>query len=315
MDIEIFGIKMSSFIKAFKKNYSLGNENYDYMSFLESTDCASYCAMKQSYENPNSVLNLLINTELNNIDVIGGKKKMRGGSPQTYIFILLLFLLAVSNVFAGPAYDELVRQFGTDPSKWPKSPGPRPIEPQNRWNGFIFTLGPSPQAMANFNAELAKWNDNTDRYEFFLGLQKNYIGEYEQQQQLKQAQINVDQTMANAEYTRSKAAETSSLALYEAFNRLSEYAEQNAKFREENALLKGLLMGGGSILGLLFLYVGYMSNARRYPEIDYQQPAYHSSQEYPPVGAYPLEYLEKQRLLKGGKTKNYRKKRTTKRRH
>ena len=96
---------------------------------------------------------------------------------------------------------------------------------------------------------------------------------------------------------------------------MSEYAEQNAKFREENALLKGLLMGGGSILGLLFLYVGYMSNARRYPEIDYQQPAYHSSQEYPPVGAYPLEYLEKQRLLKGGKTKNYRKKRTTKRRH
>jgi hypothetical protein len=79
MDLAVFGIKLSSFIKAFRKSYDVGNGTYDYMSFLKDTDCASYCAMQQSYENPNNVLNFLITPSLNTIDVVGGKKrKMKG---------------------------------------------------------------------------------------------------------------------------------------------------------------------------------------------------------------------------------------------
>jgi hypothetical protein len=154
MDLEVFGIKLSSFIKAFRKTYDVGNRTYDYMSFLKDTDCASYCAMQQSYENPNAVLNFLITPSLNTIDVVGGKKrKMKGGAQEQYIFILILFLLAVSNVFAGPKMIELESYKNV-----PKQPGPEPSKPLNRWNGLLITIGPSQKALNDFNKALNELN-------------------------------------------------------------------------------------------------------------------------------------------------------------
>ena len=60
MDIEVFGIELSQFIKAFKNAYDLGNGTYDYMSFLNDTDCATFCGLEQLYRSPNDLLNYFI---------------------------------------------------------------------------------------------------------------------------------------------------------------------------------------------------------------------------------------------------------------
>lgn len=342
MDIEVFGIKLSDFIKAFKKAYDFGNGTYDYMSFLNDTDCATFCGLEKLYKSPNDVLNYFINPALKSIDVAGGKKrKMKGGAQQQYIFILILFLLAVSNVFAGPKYDELVREFGTDISSWPKEPGTQPDKPQNRWNGFIFTLGPSSQAQAKYNAELSKWISDKNRWAKFLPIQKSYEIEYESEQKMKESQIAVEQTKTTAQLTSKQAelqktqtAETQAAAVYNAYEKLLEMSEKNAQLREQAGFWKGITIGGGTILGLLMFYISYMYNkVNRVRQISYQ-PGYQGNQGYRvdepedditeginnlQIGdrqRYPaLGYQENRLVRGGGKTKSYRKKRTTKRKH
>jgi len=335
MNIELFGINFSSFIKAFKSSYSLGDGTYDFMAFLEDTDCASHCAMIQTFKNPNYILNLFIKPSLDSIIISGGKNKMKGGANQQYIFILMLFLLGVSSVFAGPKYDELVRVFGLDKSKWPKEPGSKPNEPANRWNGFFLTIGPSENAIKKYNDDFAKWTSDTKRYEQFLPMQKEYEIEYGEQQEIIKTELAVKQIKATADLTaqeveleKTKIGETHALAAYDAYNKLLELSEKNAELRETLGLWKGLAIGGGGcLLGLFFTIVGFMYSRRN---------------RYAPIGYYPAndqgvlieEIREQQRdamdrmammgypdqtrriTNRGGKkTKNYRKKRTTKRRH
>ena len=313
------------------------------MSFLNDVDCASYCSMKQSYENPNEVLNIIINPILDSIEVTGGKKrKMKGGAQQQYILILILFLLAVSNVFAGPKYDDLVREFGADVSVWPKETGTQPSKPQNRWNGFIITLGPSSQAQDQYNADLSAWMSDKNRYDKFLTMQNLYQLEYGSEQELAKTKIAIEQTKATAELTGQQAkligqqtelqksitAETQALTISKAIQSIAEMAEKNAQLREQAGFWKGIAIGGGSLLGLLFLYINYMFNRRnRNMPIGYNRNynGYRVQEPDDPsltrltgnMGNLTLGYTENRMVprIRGGKTKNYRKKRTTKRRH
>jgi hypothetical protein len=349
MDLEIFDIKLSSFIKAFRKSYDVGNGTYDYMSFLKDTDCASYCAMQQSYKNPNAVLNFLITPSLNTIDVVGGKKrKMKGGAQEQYIFIIILFLLAVSNVFAGPKYDELVRQFGSDISAWPKQPGTEPSKPQDRWFLFVFNIGPSAQAQTEYNTALSQWNDDKSKWEKFEPMQKAYEIEYGEEQNIKKSETETKLTEAKTKLTEARTdleiteiAKAQSAAAYEFANKLLEETKKNAAISEAAAFWKGISIGGGAIIGLLFLYVTIFSNrrvpyGRSYDRRDYyvEEPGEGQGLINNAVGAITYlpraasnaasntarriaNYPENDYMIgnRGGKTKTYRKKRVTRRRH
>jgi hypothetical protein len=366
MDIEVFGIKLSQFIKAFKNAYDLENGTYDYMSFLNDTDCASFCGLEKLYKNPNDVLNYFINPALKSIDVVGGKKKiMKGGAQQQYIFILILFLLAVSNVFAGPKYDDIVREFGSDVSSWPKEPGTEPVKPENRFTLLSLTIvGPSSQAQAKYNAALSKWNSDKNIWEKFLPMKKAREIEYDSEQEIEKSKIAVDQTKATAqliseqtELQKTQIAETQAAAVYSAYGEIIVMAKDNADNLKDTAqvkqlvgFLQGVLVGSGAIIGLVFYFVtnwynkankayrfnfiNNMSNRFNRGRQNNYQPSYQFNQDYrdetndvteginnlqigdrqryPSLGYPSLGY---QVVRRGGKTKNFRKKRTTKRKH
>lgn len=338
MDIEVFGIKFSDFINAFKKSYDLGNGTYDYMSFLKDTDCASYCCMAQIYENPNDVLNYFITPSLTSIlvaqpaTIVGGKKrKMKGGTQQVYIFVLILFLLGVTSIFAGPKYDELVREFGSDISKWPKEPGQLPDSPSDRFLLFFINIGPSSQSVSKYNADIAKWMSDKNRWEKFVPMQKEYELEYESQQKLMAAEINVEQTKATTELKKTTTAEAQAAALYDTYDKLLELTKENAELREKYGFLKGMAVGGGVVIGLFFYFFNNMYNRLyRNIRIEYRQgnrgyrvdepddnDNYNGNVAQITRGINNMQLnnqLVNRNRLTGGKTKRYRKKGTTKKR-
>jgi hypothetical protein len=338
MDLEVFGIKLSSFIKAFRKTYDVGNGTYDYMSFLKDTDCASYCAMQQSYENPNAVLNFLITPSLNTIDVVGGKKrKMKGGAQEQYIFILILFLLAVSNVFAGPKHDELVRQFGSDPEKWPKQVT-EPSKPQDRfgYSFFLFyvNLGVSPQAQGEYETALNKWNE----WKKFEPMQKAYEIEYGEEENIKKSEAETKKTKAETEKTIAETektkAETEKIQAQEKLETtrfyntqlaakdvvIGEILEKYEKKSNEASFFKNMFYASASILGLIAFFVGKFLDGRRYsgPVIGMVSQASNAAGNV--AGLIAEHSANLPRITnsaannRGGKTKTHRKKRVTRRR-
>lgn len=296
MDIEVFGIRLSKFITAFKDSYGLGNGEYDYMSFLQVTDCASHCGMLQTYTEPNRVLNVLISPTLNSIEVIsGGSKRMTGGSPKLYIFILVLFVLAVSKVYSDTE-SEFLTAYGPDPRKWPIYPGDGP---KDRWFLFFFNLGPDPTAVTKYNQDLEKWNE-------FRLMQESREIEREHKKRNEQRKSEADLVTVHALHHLTSNSETSTRILHETYEALR-------KAEREREFYRGLLIGGGTVIGLLFsLVVQYRNEIRervfhidRYGRrIDYIQ----NQPDYQRLIA--IDQYGRQVILRGGKTKSHKKKGT-----
>jgi hypothetical protein len=343
MDLEVFGIKLSSFIKAFRKTYDVGNGTYDYMSFLKVTDCASYCAMQQNYENPNAVLNFLITPSLNTIDVVGGKKrKMKGGAQEQYIFILILFLLAVSNVFAGPRYNAIVREFGPIPENWPKEVT-EPSKPQDRFGYrfvlFYVNLGVSQEDIEKYNKDMDEFN----KWKKFEPMEQAYMLEDEKERENKSLKTKIavldseaaltkaktEQTQAEDDLTRTQsyytelAAKNSLLKqVLEQYKDEREETKEERKRADENAkeasFFKGAFYASASILGLIGFFVGTFLDGRRHSgpvsRIVRQASNALGQLPLPAITSHPNNNYMIEDAVRGGKTKTHRKKRVTRRR-
>lgn len=334
MDIEVLGIKFSNFISAFKEAYRLTDTTYDYMSYLKVVDCASYCSLMEQYNNPNDVLNLFITPQLDSIDIVGGGRKnknMKGGQGMVFVLVLLLFSRALANLYQGPAYEEILRKYGNDPAAWPKEPGSQPQYPKG-WDLFFFTLNPSQKSIDEYNQALKTWNNRNTDYQNYQRLYSEYSKEFQQLVNIDTTRAQTSQiraqsllSVAQTDLTTAQTAQDSQKANQMLMYEFIELAKQNSIQQKELGWLYGLLTGIGSTLGLVGIIIGYMytrMNPRNMTPI--QQGPYSSSvrveevpEQYPQITnpqlqlGYQSDSLTRRR---GGKTKNYKKKRTTRRR-
>ena len=341
MDIDVGGIKFSQFVKAFKEAYRLTDTTYDYMAYLKVVDCASYCSLMEQYNNPNDVLNLFITPELNSIDIVGrGKKRknMKGGQGSFFILVILLFSRTLASLYQGPAYNEIVRKYGSDPAAWPKEPGSQPQYPSDRWFLFFIRFNPSQQSIDEYKQALANWNSNNAKYQDYLIL---YSQSRQQTQQLldidtttaqsKLTQAQSELTSAQTDLTAAQTAQDSQKANQMLMYELIELAKQNANQQKQLGWLYGLLTGIGSTLGVIGVVIGYMymrmnrgrmmpiqqdpyANGARFEEIPDQ---YNRMNDPQLQLGYQTDSITRRRRgqWSGSKTKNYRKKRTVRRRY
>lgn len=267
MDIQIFGITFADFLRAFKKAYKLSDGTYDYMAFLKDADCASYCGLMSTYKNPNEILNMLITPSLNNIQIInGGKKKMKGGGGYQLLLIGLMYILTISNIFAGPIHEIFINKYGNDPKTWPKKPENQPIEPGNRWNGFIITLGPSASSMKAYKEASAQFEADTEKYKTFTIDYERAFSEVEKETDTKQTEAETKLTEAE---TKRLSAETlkdmsdfakAQVIINAELHRNLGAAEGRAEANLWKGIAGGILIGAGSILGLVFYFINRMFN-------------------------------------------------------
>jgi hypothetical protein len=260
MDIKVFNISFANFLTAFRKFYKLSDNSYDYMAFLNDFDRTSYCGMMDTYKNPNKVLNDILTPSLNNIQIIGRKTpQMKGGGKHQLLLIALMYILSVSNVFAGPYHNTFKTTYGDDMTKWPKEPK----EPKNRWNGFLFTLGPSTADQKAYNQSLAEYNT-------FIGAKKEAYKELENEQSIKLINAKTENTKAETENTEAKTENTKAETYQTQVLVANNLYEELLKIKGENMFLKGLIAGGfiisiigGSVIGLIFYYINNNNANRR----------------------------------------------------
>jgi len=267
MDIQVFGITFADFLRAFKKVYKLSDGTYDYMAFLKDADCASYCGMMATYKNPNEILNEIMTPSLNNIQIInGGKKKMKGGGGYQLMLVGLLYVLSISNIFAGPLHDSFIAKYGNDPKAWPKKPENAPTEPGNRWNGFFITIGPSAKSIEAYNKAKAQFDNDIQKYETFIIEHGRAIEEVEKETETKLTQAKTGLTEAETDQLKAKTIKdmsdfTKSQILTNAeLERSLGRAEGKAEEKARAEFWKGIAIGAGSVIGLLFYYVNRMFN-------------------------------------------------------
>lgn len=342
MDIDIGGITFVQFIKAFKKTYKLTDTTYDYMSYLKVVDCASYCSLIQQYNNPNDVLNFFITPELNSIKLIGGGKgqNMKGGQGLFLLSVVLLFSLTLGSIYQGPAYDEIVSKYGENPTNWPKQPGNAPQYPEDRWYLYILNFGPSQKSIDKYKQELSNWHSDTAQYEEYQKLLSSYKQEFKQlvdvenvKAQTQQIKAESGLTSAQTDLTYSENArdfqKTNEMLMYKTMELLEEKAKQQTTI----GMLYGILIGAGGVLGMLTIIIGYMYKNRIQGRIETDsygvEASYgmESSYNYQRNRQRPVPQIQDSTeqlglvrrgnaftSYRGGKTKNYRKKRTTRKR-
>jgi hypothetical protein len=213
MDIEVYGFTFSDFIVRFKKTYRIDSNNYDYMSFLERADYGSYVVLAMTYENPNDVLNFLLTSALNNIDVVSGENGQSGGvNFMTYVIILLMFCQAISVVFAGPEYDTAVMKFGIHRTKWEEISSSWPAEKSRPEEGMYKTKGYlygeydlTSSQKQQLEADLLRYNNALTARAGLVDYRNSQIEAEKQQRDIVQSQTATEYTNANAQLEQSKA--------------------------------------------------------------------------------------------------------------
>lgn len=212
MDIEIGGIKLSKFISSFKQMYRLTDTTYDYMSYLEIADCASYCALKKQYNNPNDVLNSIITPYLNSINIVGEKienietlendMKGGGGSVAGILLILSLYVCFLGSVYAGTATDSFYASYGRSTESWPRPTGDKPIEPKPTYAflGLFWKIEPDRQALYQYATLKSQWEQQNGKYIAFEKAYEAMMEDSKGDRIAEQAQLNIEQTKANTEF-------------------------------------------------------------------------------------------------------------------
>lgn len=240
MDIQIFGITFADFLRAFKKAYKLSDGSYDYMAFFKDADCASYCGLMSTYKNPNAILNMLITPTLNNIQIInGGKKKMKGGGGYQLLLVGLMYVLTVSNVFAGPIHEMHVTKYGNNPDAWPKEP----TYPENRFWGLF---NPSDKDIETYNKKLSEFRE-------FEQSGRKAIGELQTEVETKLTEAQTKLTEAQTEEIKAEDSFKKTKQIVDMSDLAISQMLINNELQKQNAELKGILKGiiGTAITGFV----------------------------------------------------------------
>lgn len=309
MDIEIGGIKLSKFISSFKQMYRLTDTTYDYMSYLEIADCASYCALNKQYDNPNDILNSLITPYLNSINVTSQKiediqndmKGGQGGSIGMFL-IIILFTLMLGNVYGGTATDSFYESYGKDATRWPKNPGDQPSKPPVRYIMFFWAVEPTTDEITDYARRYGKWEDQHDKY-------KTFIQEYNSMQ---------------VEQGHERRIEDISAQTYKTYADATKIEKQTEQYKTIAYSMIGMTLALGS-LGLIGVIVSYAMNKKYVKRSDAEEAVRiafglgfnqgartlgdGNIQGRPEIGYGGSTSLIRRRG--GRKTKNYKKKRTT----
>lgn len=236
MDIEVFGIKFSEFINAFKTAYRLNDNTYDYMAFLEIVDRASHCSMIETYNNPNQMLNDLISPTLNNIQVVfGGKKiKMKGGTNQrSYVLIIILFILGLSSVFAGVHNDNFKKLYGDDPTRWPRPPGIQPVKPEDKYLLYYINLGPEQEQQRKYQTALDLWTSKKEQHEAFQKLQDLAATEARDERETVLARLALDKLKEENTAVLTNAVISNNAIIVKTLDQLISKFEEYMKIQEE----------------------------------------------------------------------------------
>ena len=154
MEISVLGYSFASFIKDFKKAYIQPDRTYDYMSYIAVVDPASYFMLANNLGDvgiANNYLNAMLTQTINNISVVNGGKKMKGGVDNfiPMIFTIgLLFLTGIQSSLAAEtshkdqrALDNFFRINGGPMSK------PQTIV------GYFWNTKPDPKQVALFDEQ------------------------------------------------------------------------------------------------------------------------------------------------------------------
>jgi hypothetical protein len=197
-----------------------------------------------TYKNPNEILNQLITPSFNNLKLVGGKKNMKGG--QNYIVFLIIafmYILTVSTVFGGPAYEAHKAKYGDNVITNPK-------EPSNRFFGMF---SPSQKAIDNYNKAFQEYTDFEKSKNLML-----QEGEIETQTEFAKAEsqrlgAEKELTQAEKELTQAETAHTQVKNAQE----LSELAFSQAivigELKAQVEMFKGIGIGLG-IAGLIYMF-------------------------------------------------------------
>ena len=243
MEISVLGYSFASFIKDFKKAYIQPDRTYDYMSYIAVVDPASYFMLANNLGDvgiANNYLNAMLTQTINNISVVNGGKKMKGGVNfiSTIFTIGLLFLTGIQSSLAAEtshenqrALDDFYRKNGlTDPM-----PEPQTIE------GWFWNTKPTKQQLALFAQQeqlrLAAGkesdvNEDIKREE-----------EGERQTTLETVRIQAGKEVDLAKIPGNVVAEAIKDAYTDAFEKMSANSEELNNFK----IATTLAVGGGAV--------------------------------------------------------------------
>lgn len=212
------GYKLSDFIRIFKSKYGMKDgRTYDFMSLLEVVDPASYITLIVHFETPNNanaVINSQIGVALHNISTRSRshtrKFGQRGGAfrrKQSYVFILVLFILTLQSAIAGPAYERLVSEYGKDYERWPRHPGDKPKEPVGELGVFYGRWKPSKEAIAVYEEMVSYWEQDSREYSRFSKLYDSYKYEHtvEEEEKLELAKQKHEEKIIEEETRKIEA--------------------------------------------------------------------------------------------------------------
>lgn len=158
MKISVLGYNFASFIKDFKKAYVQSDGTYDYMGYLAVVDPASYFMLANNLGDDvmaNNYLNTLLTQQINNIAVVNGGKKMKGGANVMHsIFIIaLLFCSAIQCSLAAKTSNKAKRildKFNRDNGLFGTTPMLEPQEPQST-KGWVWDTPATKEQLDKFD--------------------------------------------------------------------------------------------------------------------------------------------------------------------
>lgn len=287
LNVEVFGISFADFIKNFKKAYKLPDGTYDYIEFLKEADCASYCGLISTYKNPNEILNQLITPSFNNLKLVGGKTMKGGQNHIIFLIIAFMYILTVSTVLGGPAYEAHKSKYGDNFINKPK-------EPSNRFFGMF---NPSQKAIDNYNKGYQEYTD--------FQISKHLMleeGEIETKTELAKAETQrlgaeKELTQAEEELTQAKTAESQVRNAQDWSELAFSQAVVIGELKSQVQMFKGIGIGLG-IAGLIYMFTRY-NNEPNFARINNIQ------------GRREIDNQGRRELGYGGKkTRKHRKKRT-----
>ena len=243
MEISVLGYSFASFIKDFKKAYIQPDRTYDYMSYIAVVDPASYFMLANNLGDvgiANNYLNAMLTQTINNISVVNGGKKMKGGVNfiSTIFTIGLLFLTGIQSSLAAETSHEAQRELD-DFYRIKGLTGPM-SEPQTI-EGWFWNTKPTKQQLALFAQQeqlrLAAGkesdvNEDIKREE-----------EGERQTTLETVRIQAGKEVDLAKIPGNVVAEAIKDAYTDAFEKMSANSEELNNFK----IATTLAVGGGAV--------------------------------------------------------------------
>ena len=243
MEISVLGYNFASFIKDFKKAYIQPDGTYDYMSYIAIVDPASYFMLANNLGDvgiANNYLNAMLTQTINNISVVNGGKKMKGGVNfiSTIFTIGLLFLTGIQSSLAAETSHEAQRELD-DFYRIKGLTGPM-SEPQTI-EGWFWNTKPTKQQLALFTKQeqlrLAAGKESDENEAIIMDKRLN------QETTLETERIQAGKEEDLAKIPGNVVAEAIKDAYTDAFEKMSANSEELNNFK----IATTLAVGGGAV--------------------------------------------------------------------